>query len=265
MSTTEAQSKITREGNYATQQTHTLEKGVLEAAIVEFEAVAAKFAADAIKDSKTRERYMAHIKEVSDETRKQVDGGHITVKDGAIYINQLRDKLFVEYRRYTSAIGVAGAEKIKLSSRGFDYYLDKYAQRQFVKPFSQLTELERSKVYYAVIEAAGRPNDDVNASIRKMRVMAKVAILVTSLFAIGAIINADDKVKEAARQGSIIAGSMLGGGIAGLLVSFMCGPAEPVCAAILVYIGTSAGAITGEMVNDVYQDELDEFYRWTSK
>lgn len=265
MSTTEARSKTTHEGNYATQQTHTLERGILEAAIIEFEAVAAKFAADAIKDSKTRERYMAHIKEVSDETRKQVDGGHITVKDGAIYINQLRDKLFVEYRRYTSAIGVVSAEKIKLKSRGFDYYLDKYAQRQFGKPFSQLTELERSKVYYTVIEAAGRPNDDVNASIRKMRVMAKVAILVTSLFAIGAIINADDKVKEAARQGSIIAGSMLGGGIAGLLVSFMCGPAEPVCAAILVYIGTSAGAITGEMVNDVYQDELDEFYRWTSK
>ncbi|WP_230940705.1 hypothetical protein [Burkholderia diffusa] len=98
MSTPEAQNKTTHEGSYATQQTHTLEKGILEAAIAQFEAVAAKFAADAIKDSKTRERYMAHIKEVSDETRRQVDGGHITVKDGAVYINQLRDKLFVEYR-----------------------------------------------------------------------------------------------------------------------------------------------------------------------
>ncbi|WDD94314.1 hypothetical protein Bsp3421_004432 [Burkholderia sp. FERM BP-3421] len=134
---------------------------------------------------------------------KQAGHGHITVKDGAIYINQLRDKLFVEYRRYTSAIGVASAEKIKLKSRGFDYYLDKYARREFNQPFSALTERERNKVYYVVIEAAGRPNDDVNAAIRRMRVMAKVAMLVTSLFAVGAIIHADKKVKEAARQSSI--------------------------------------------------------------
>lgn len=58
---------------------------------------------------------------------------------------------------------------------------------------------------------------------------------------------------------------MPGGGIAGLFASFLCGPAEPVCAAILAYIGTSAGAIGGEMASDVYQDERDEFYRWTSK
>jgi hypothetical protein len=54
-----------------------------------------------------------------------------------------------------------------------------------------------------VIEAAGRPNDDVNAATRRMRVMAKVAMLVTSLFAVGAIIHADKKVKEAARQSGI--------------------------------------------------------------
>jgi hypothetical protein len=53
------------------------------------------------------------------------------VKEGAEYCNRMRDQLFVEYRKYTSSIGVAEAERLKLTSRGFDYYLDKYAQKQF--------------------------------------------------------------------------------------------------------------------------------------
>lgn len=265
MSMPETHSKTVHEGNYSTQQTHSLARGLLDGAIASFEAVAAKFAKDAIKDNNTRERYMAHIKEVSDEVRKEAESGRISIREGAAYVNQLRDRLFVEYRKYTSAVGVAQAEEIKRKSKGFDFYLNKYAQQQFGKPFAELTERERSKVYYTTIESAGRSNAGVNSTIRKLRIMAKVAVLVTAVFAVGSVLEADNKVKEAARQGSIIAGSLLGGGIAGFFVSFLCGPAEPICAIATVYIGASAGSIAAEMANDTYQDELEEFYRWTSK
>jgi hypothetical protein len=64
-----------------------------------------------------RRQYTAHIKEISDQVRQEVTSGNMTVKEGAEYCSQLRDKLFVEYRKYTSAVGVASAEKLKLQAR----------------------------------------------------------------------------------------------------------------------------------------------------
>jgi hypothetical protein len=95
-----------------------------------------------------------------------------------------------------------------------------------------LSEAERNTVYYSVIETAGRPNATVNAKVRKLQVRAKVFLIITALLAADSIVNAKDKVREAARQGNIIAGGMLGGGLAGFGVSFICGPAEPVCAVL---------------------------------
>lgn len=252
-------------GSYNTQNKHPLAGGFLEAAIGDWEAIATKFATDAIKDSSTRARYMAHIKEISNQVRQEVDSGNMTVQDGAVYCNQLRDKLFIEYRKYTSAVGVAQAQKLKLNARGFDYYLNKYAQKEFQKNFTDLTDQERGKIYYEVIKSAGRGNDSVNTKIRKLRVRGNVFLLITAILATGEVIGAKDKVKELARQGSIIAGGMLGGGIAGFGVSFVCGPAEPLCAVALVYIGSNLGGMAGQVANDAYQAELDEFMRWMKK
>lgn len=259
------QSKPVFEGSYSTQTKHALPSAIVDAAIADLVAIATKFGADAIRDAKTRERYMRHIKEIADQVHHEVDSGNMSVKEGAEYCNQLRDKLFVEYRKYTSSVRVAMAEEIKLEARGFDYYLNKYAQGQFGKPFDQLTEQERHKIYYAVIESAGRANAKVNSKVRTLRVKGKVALIVTAIFATGEIVGAQDKVKELARQGSIAAGGMIGGGIAGFFVSFVCGPAEPACAVALVTIGSNLGGMLGEVANDVYREELGEFNRWVSK
>ena len=259
------QSRPVFEGFFDTQTKHPLRAGIVDGAIADYVAIATKFGTDAIKDAQTRERYMRHIKEIADQVRQEVDSGNMTVKEGAEYCNQLRDKLFVEYRKYTSAVGVASAESLKLEARGFDYYLNKYAQAEFGKAFSDLSEQQRGKIYYSVIEAAGRSNANVNVRIRKLQVRGKVLLIVTALLATERIIDAKNKVKEVARQGSIIAGGLLGGGIAGFGVSFICGPAEPICAAAVVLIGTNVGGMAAEFANDVYQDELEEFNRWMTK
>jgi len=255
----------TYNGSYNTQSKHSLGSGLLEAAISDWEAIATKFGTDAIKDSSTRARYTSHIEEISKQVRQEVDSGRMMLKEGAEYCNQLRDKLFIEYRKYTSAVGVAHAERLKLSSRGFDYYLNKYARKEFQKNFTDLTQQERGKIYYEVIKAAGRGNDIVNTKIKTLRVRGNVFLLVTAILATGEIVDAKNKVKEAARQGSIIAGGMLGGGFAGFGVSFVCGPAEPLCAVALVLIGSNLGGMAGRVVSDVYQEELDEFMRWMKK
>ncbi|WP_241021725.1 hypothetical protein [Burkholderia sp. Ac-20353] len=261
----ENQNKAIHEGSYATQETHHIRSDFLEKAIASFEAAATRFAYDVIKNEDTRKRYMAHIKEVSDEVRKEVDSGRISVKEGALFCNQTRDQLFVEYRKYTTATGVAEAERLKLKAKGFDYYLDRYAMRDFGKPFSDLAEVERNKVYYEVIKSAGRPNAGVNARIMKMRAYSTVLILLTAMLAANEVYRAEDKIKELARQGSIIAGGMVGGGVAGFYVSFLCGPAEPICAIATVTLGSTLGGMIGGTLDELYQMELEIFTRWNAR
>jgi len=252
-------------GSFHTQQTHDIRSGILEAAIANYEAIATTFAANAVSDDKVRQQYVKHIEEISDQVRQEVADDSMTVKEGAEYCSDLRDKLFVEYRKYTSAVGVAKAEKLKLTARGFDYYLNRYAQAQFGKNFDALTTKERNAVYYTVLRKAGGGNADVTTKVRKLRISARIAILFTAVLATGEIIAARDRVKEVARQGSIIASGMIGGGLAGFAVSFVCGPAEPACAVALVYIGSNLGGMAGEAANDIYQEERLVFTHWATE
>ena len=76
------------------------------------------------------------------------------------------------------------------------------------------------------------------------------------------ILNADNKVKETARQGLIIGGGAAGGLLAGLGVSILCGPGAPFCAIAVVLIGSVAGGVVGSGVAEALDDELEEFSHW---
>ncbi|CAG4895483.1 hypothetical protein [Paraburkholderia saeva] len=249
-------------GSYNTQTTHAIKSAILEAAIKDFESVASLFATNAILDNAVRQQYVKHIRMLSDQVRDEVANDNMTVKEGAEYCSGLRDKIFVEYRKYTSALGMAQAEKLKLQARGFDYYLNKYSHELYQKDFINLNLEERNAVYYKVLSKAGQGSVKVTTKVRRLQIGARVAVLVTAILATGEIIGAKDKLKEVARQGSIIAGGMIGGVVAGLGVSFVCGPAEPLCAAAVVLIGSNAGGMAAEAANDTYQEELPVFIDW---
>lgn len=99
-------------GSFNTQKTHDIQSAILEGAIADYEAIATTFTVNAITDDKVPQQYVKHIKEISDQIRQEVAEGRMTVKEGAEYCSGLRDKLFVEYRKYTSAVGVAKAQKL---------------------------------------------------------------------------------------------------------------------------------------------------------
>lgn len=52
------------------------------------------------------------------------------------------------------------------------------------------------------------------------------------------ILNAENKSKEAIKQGIGIGGAIAGGWLAGLGVSAICGPGAPVCAIAVVLVGS---------------------------
>jgi hypothetical protein len=55
---------------------------------------------------------------------------------------------------------------------------------------------------------------------------------------------------------------MIGGALAGLAVSSVCGPGAPLCAIAVLLIGSAAGATITGAAYDVYMDEVREFQAW---
>jgi hypothetical protein len=86
--------------------------------------------------------------------------------------------------------------------------------------------------------------------------------LVTAALATYQILNAENKIKETARQGLIVGGGAAGGLLAGLGVSALCGPGAPICAFAVVIVGTIAGGVAGGTVADSLDEELEEFSHW---
>lgn len=250
-------------GKMAVNQEHEIEPKVLDNAIEAFEAAAAKFSRDAITDANVRINYTKNIKRISEEVRALVNSKSITVKEGATFCNEMRNKIMMEVRAVTSPQGRAVAQKMKGEGKSLEYLMNKYAGDKYGgKKFSQLTQVQKNAVLYEIIEASGRDNAKFSATTRRLQIIGKVGLLLTGVLATHAIIYADNKPKEAIRQGLGIGGGIFGGFLAGLALSSICGPGAPFCAVAVVLAGSISGGIAGTYVADTLDDEIEEFSRW---
>lgn len=112
------------------------------------------------------------------------------------------------------------------------------------------------------LESSGRDNAKFTTGTKKMLIMGKLGVLVTAALATYQILNADNKPKEAARQGIIVGAGAVGGILAGMGVSALCGPGAPICAIAVVLAGTIAGGVAGEAVASSLDEELEELTHW---
>lgn len=251
-------------GQFKSKSQHTLGRSPLDDAIAGMEGAATRFALDAISDAKTRASYAANIKRISAQVRAEVASGRMSSKAGVEYCYEMRNKIMAEHRKFTSAVGLAKAEQHKKTPPTLPALLDKYAIDKFGKPYDALTVEQKRMIHYAVIESSGRDNAKVTKGTRRLQVMGKVGILVTAAFATYEILNADNKVKETARQGMVIGGGAVGGYVAGLFgVSLICGPGAPICAIAVVVAGSAIGGIAGSLAADALDEELEEFSKWS--
>lgn len=249
-------------GSYAVQKTHALDRSPLDMAIAGMEGAATRFSIDAIADAKVRASYMSNIKRMSIQAKVDVAAGKISALEAVEFCQEMRNRIMLEHRKFTSAQGLAFAERKKKLPPTLQETLDKYALRAENTEYSKLAAEQKNKVHYSILEASGRDNASVSKGTKKLKVMGKVGILITATFAIYEIMNADNKVKETARQGVIIGGGAAGGGLAGFGVSALCGPGTIVCAVAVVLIGSIAGGIAASMAADSLDDELEEFSKW---
>lgn len=250
------------QGQYQTQSGHTLSRSPLDEAVAAMEGAATRFSLDAINDAQTRASYAVNIKRMSAQVRADVAAGKISSQAGVEFCHEMRNKIMAEHRKITSATGLAKAEQYKKTPPTLPQLFEKYATDKFGKSYGALTAEQKKQIHYEVIEASGRDNAKFTKGTARLRIMGKVGILVTAAFATYEILNADNKVKETARQGMIIGGGAAGGLLAGLGVSLICGPGAPFCAIALVLAGGAVGGIAGGVAADALDDELEEFSKW---
>ncbi|WP_447855988.1 hypothetical protein [Enterobacter sp. WI-ESBL-E8] len=249
-------------GLYEAGQEHELESPVLDNAIAALEGAAIKFSTDTINDANVRTSYTSNIKRVTLEVKEMVKARKITVKEASEFCYEMRNKILEEHRKYTSSTGLSFAEKHKKTPPKLDDLYDKYAFKKFERSFKELTAQQRNSIHYEIIESSARGNPKFNASNKRLKVMGKVGVLITASLATYEILNAENKPKEAIKQGVQIGGGVAGGWLAGLAVAPLCGPGAPVCAIALVLLGSAAGGIVGSVVADSLDEEIEEFTTW---
>jgi len=249
-------------GSYVVQREHALQDSPLDRALELMEGSALRFSLDAISDEKIRASYTKNIKRMSQQVRDDVKAGRITAQEGVKFSHEMRNKIMMEHRKFTSAQGLAIAQRKKKDGKGLKTLLDIYSENLFQKGYDSLSDVEKNKVHYAILESSGRDNARFTAGTKKMLVMGKLGVLVTAALATYQILNADNKPKEAARQGIIVSSGAVGGVLAGMGVSALCGPGAPICAIAVVLAVTIAGGVAGEAVASSLDEELEELTHW---
>lgn len=247
---------------YMAQEIHPIDDEVLKTALESFEGAAIKFSADFISDAKQRENYNRNVKRIKAEVLSQVKAGNVSVKEAAEFCYEARNKIMAEVRDKTSVHGLAIAQKKKIISPALEQLLDEKAVKRFGKRFVELGTNQRDFMYYEIVESSARPDARFNTLNKVLNVSGKVLIVVTIAYATYEIANAENKPKEAIKQGVIIGGGAAGTALAGLAVSPLCGPGAPFCAiGLMLAAGVTSGWAASKLV-DKFDDELEEFAQW---
>jgi AAA+ ATPase superfamily predicted ATPase len=155
----------------------------------------------------------------------------------------IRNQILEAQRLRSSDIGNAKAVQLKKIGLTLSELTEKYSQLKFGKSFTNLSAVNKNKVYLEIIESAGRQRPSVNVAAMKYSKLGRGLLIVTLGVAIYNIIVAEDKAKATAREGVIIGGGFAGGAAGGAVAGLSCGPGAPVCVTIGVFVGGALGAL----------------------
>jgi hypothetical protein len=248
--------------DYLAQKAHPIDDNTLESALQSFEGAALSFSSGFINDAKQRDNYNQNVKRIRAEVLTQVESGNVSVKEAAEFCYEARNKIMAETRKRTSVPGRAIAQSRKSIAPTLEKLLNEKSTKKFGKIFTELNSEQKTSMYYEIVESSARPDARFNTLNKALRVSGKVLIVVTITYATYEIINADNKPKEAIKQGLTIAGGAAGTSLAGLAVSTVCGPGAPFCAiGLMLAAGVTSGWVASKLA-DSMDDEIEEFTKW---
>lgn len=216
-----------------------VDEQALNKALDGLQSTASYFGSTAIREAKVRFQYMRDIADAISEIKFKVKSGQLSTVEAANVAQLMRNEILDLSRLRSSSIGRAYAMSIKKGGRTMADLTEKYATDLFKKPFVALSEVQRSGVFAEIISAAGRPDLRVAALGKMAGKMGKRLLLVSLAIAVYEINDAEDKVRETARQGALAAAGIAGGSAAGAgaVAVGVCAATAPVCVSVAALIG----------------------------
>lgn len=216
-----------------------MEGDELEKAIKLFEGAALSFSESYIKDPSARIEYNKRAKEASNEIINAVKNRKITPHEGAIRAHSLRDTVMMETRHITSSIGVKYAESSKKETPPLRDYEEKYAQKNFSKSFTELTQAEKENVWTTIVERSGEARPRANRTAKIVGLAGRTVAVMTIFVGTYYVIHADNKVRQANKEVVTAGTGALGGYLVGVLLA-----ATPAGWAVTALSVLLAGAIS---------------------
>jgi hypothetical protein len=207
-------------------------------------------------DASLRAKYMQDVGEWAKDLMARFEAGQITEAEAALAANKMRNAFLTETRGQMSPAGQLISQMLKKEGLELPALIEKYAVKMYGKQTAQLTEKEFSAVCLRVAQRAGVTNANVNVGAKIAPVAGRALLAAAVALAIYQVATADDKVREAIKQGAGFLGFWAGakaGAIAGGAVCAFTGvgaAAAPVCGVVGGLAGGLLGSILAEEAAD---------------
>lgn len=227
-------------------------KNAVEALKIESAAFGQQF----IQDSAVRADYQTKVNGAINEILDQVRARKITPHQGAQMANAMRNQLMELSRAKLTDFGLALSRNMKERGKQMAELEVRYANELFKRDFAKLGYAEKQAVWRRIIERAGKANDKVNMIGRVGGIAGRVLMITSLAIAVHAVVNAEDKPREAVKQGVGIGAGIAGGAAGGAVVVALA--SNPAGWAV------TAGVLVGACVMGVSATEAFDYF-WPGK
>jgi hypothetical protein len=227
----------------------------LETAIHLFESEAAAFAKSVITDPAVRADYIRKTKAASDELIQLVIHRKITPHEAAQTANAMRNQIMVLTRAKLSNFFLTPSRDIKRDGLPLEKCEAEYAIRRYGRAFRLLTEQERAIVWMDIVHAAGAANKTVSKSVRLYGIAGRTILIATLAFAVYNVATAENKPRQASKEGTVLLAGAAGGAAAGAAVIALASNPAGWVVGVAIFVSAALSGVGSSEVFDYFWPE----------
>lgn len=220
------------------------DKKLFEQSIKALESQLANAGAHITVDSSTRLAYAREIRLMAKKLEAQALAGKITWGDAAKQAQETRNLIMEIFRRQSTPVGRAMAQKFKVTGYSLNELVARHASLNYGDDviFKDLTSVKKDRVYASIVKSAGKSNAEISAALSRFSYVGRALIVISLGISAYNIATSTSKLSTTRRE-LLSTGAGIGGGIAGgALAGLTCGPAAPVCVTMGAFVGGALAA-----------------------
>ncbi|WP_051785692.1 hypothetical protein [Endozoicomonas numazuensis] len=150
-----------------------------------------------------------------------------------------------------SNVGKAWSHNLKNSGKTLTQLESLYAKRIFNSNFENLNQAQRNTVWKEIVTSAGRQRPSANTGAKAMGIAGRALVVLAVAMVVYNISTAEDKTRQTAKEGAILASSVGGMAAGGYVASLACGPGAFICATAWTFALGAAAAVSAEITFDM--------------